>query len=47
MKQSDKDTLEALRVRIDAGEELNATVLARYKDLVAQEAHEAGKLQTT
>lgn len=47
MNQSDKDTLKALRARIDAGEEFNAILLARYQDLVAQEARETGELSST
>jgi hypothetical protein len=43
MNQADKDTLKRLRNRIDEGEEFNQTLLARYNDLVAQEAREEGK----
>lgn len=43
MNQADKDTLKRLRDRIDEGEEFNQTLLARYNDLVAQEAREEGK----
>lgn len=35
-------TLSDLRSRIDRGEEFNQTLLARYNDLVAQEARAAG-----
>jgi len=41
MNQADKDLLASLRARIDSGEEFNPTLLARYQDLVAQEARES------
>jgi hypothetical protein len=38
MNQTDKNTLASLRKRADEGEEFNPTLLARFNDLVAQEA---------
>jgi hypothetical protein len=43
MDQTEKDTLKRLRGRIDEGEEFGPTLLARYNDLLAQEAREKGK----
>jgi hypothetical protein len=37
MNQADTNILNTLRARIDTGEELSPTLLARYNDLVAQE----------
>jgi hypothetical protein len=38
MNETDKNTLASLRKRADEGEEFNPTLLARFNDLVAQEA---------
>jgi hypothetical protein len=43
MDQTEKDTLKHLRGCIDEGEEFGPTLLARYNDLLAQEAREKGK----
>ena len=43
MDQTEKDTLKRLRGCIDEGEEFGPTLLARYNDLLAQEAREKGK----
>ena len=43
MNQSEKNALKRLRERIDLGEEFKPTLLARYNDLVAQEARDTGK----
>ncbi len=43
MNQADIDTLDRLRGRIDAGEEFNPTLLARYNDLEAQAQTKPGK----
>ena len=44
MNQAEKDLLISLRSRIDAGEEFNPTLLARYQGLEARDARESGKI---
>jgi hypothetical protein len=47
MNQADQVTLNNLRARIDSGEEFTPTLLARYQDLLAQEACEFGSKKAT